>query len=150
MLKQPPRLIRITSFQSSKLILWSVRVAGDAGVVDHDIDRADFGFDPHAAGQRRLVVAHVPFIGGDPGFGGEGAGLLLVPGIVGHDGAALFLQRKADCLADAAGAAGNDCDACHECSLCASRCLSLPSGCIVKEVQRDAGKEKPRDLRGLS
>src|SRR3546814_12115472 len=60
------------------------------------------------------MVADVPFIGADAGAVGEGLRLFVVAGIVGDDGDALALEREADRLPDAAAAAGDDCDACHE------------------------------------
>ena len=46
-------------------------VARDAGIVDDDIDIAEVARDLRAAGLACVVIAHIPFIGGDSGAIGE-------------------------------------------------------------------------------
>ena len=60
-------------------------VAGDAGVVDHDIDRAEFLGHPRAPVDTRLVIAHVPFVRRGFRCVGEGPGLDVVARVVRDD-----------------------------------------------------------------
>src|SRR3546814_10105183 len=53
-------------------------VAGDAGVVDQHIDRAEIVDDPGDAALTGLMVGHVPFIGGNAVFLGECARLFVI------------------------------------------------------------------------
>src|SRR3546814_15862138 len=46
-------------------------VAGDAGIIHHDVDRSDLFGHPRAAVEAGLMVADVPFIGADAGAVGE-------------------------------------------------------------------------------
>src|SRR5688500_8565 len=87
-------------------------VAGDAGIVDEDVDRAELAFHLLRAGDAGVEVGDVPFVGLDAIAFAELARFLLVAGIVGGDGDALVAQRDADRFADAAGPAGDDCTAC--------------------------------------
>src|SRR5690606_21527407 len=90
-------------------------VAGDAGIVYDDVDRADFFGDARAAVEARLMVAHVPFIGPNAGAFGESLRLFVVPGVVDDHRDAIGLKSQRDCFSDAAAAAGDDCDTCHVC-----------------------------------
>ena len=83
-------------------------VAGDARIVDDDVDGAERFGDLRAAIEAGLMIAHVPFEGGDAGLVGEGLGLFLIAGIVGGDGIAHFLERETDRLPDASRSAGYD------------------------------------------
>src|SRR3546814_7639438 len=69
-------------------------VAGDAGIIHHDVDRSDLFGHPRAAVEAGLMVADVPFIGADAGAVGEGLRLFVVAGIVGDDGDALALRSE--------------------------------------------------------
>src|SRR5690606_33866881 len=89
-------------------------VAGDAGIVDDDIDRADLCRDAGAAVEAGLMVADVPFIGGDAGPIGKFARPFVIAAIVGDDGDAHVAQLQRNGFPDAATAAGDDCDTCHE------------------------------------
>src|SRR3954470_21938660 len=100
-------------------------VASDSGIVDEDVDRPQLGFDPGDSGDAGIVVGDVPFIGPDAGAGGEVACFLLVAGIIGGDGDSPVPERDADRLADAAGAAGDDCYACHDPLLLSCFCSGL-------------------------
>ena len=126
----------MTSFQSSKLILWSTRVAGDPGVVDHDVDRAKLGRDPLAAGEAGFVVADVPLVGGNAGLAGEARRTRVVAAIVGGDVEPHVLEREADRLADSPGAPGHDRHARH--------CIS-PAVCMGYEFSAARSCGKPRD-----
>src|SRR3546814_20166153 len=70
-------------------------VAGDAGIVDDDVDRPEFLGAARAIVEARLMVADVPFARGDPGPLGDRARLFFIAGIVCDAGAALFLQLQA-------------------------------------------------------
>ena len=59
MLKTPLRLVSITSRHWSRRHLVEQRVAGDAGVVDQDVDRAELGLDLLDAGRAGVVVGDV-------------------------------------------------------------------------------------------
>src|SRR3546814_15937030 len=91
-----------------------VAVSRDAGIIHHAVDRSGVCGQPRAAVEAGLMVAGVSFIGAAAGAVGEGLRLFVVAGIVGDDGDVLALEREADRLPDAAAAAGDDCDACHE------------------------------------
>ena len=84
------------------------RVAGDPGVVDENIDRAELGFDLADTVDARLMIGDVEFIGLDPGAVGEFARALVIAGIGRGDGHSLVLQSDADRLADPARSAGYD------------------------------------------
>src|SRR3546814_9156039 len=72
MIRRPPRFTRTdtlfpytTLFRSLVGHLQHDAVAGDAGVVDQHIDRAEIVDDPGDAALTGLMVGHVPFIGGN-------------------------------------------------------------------------------------
>ena len=89
-------------------------IAGDPGIIDHDVDRTDILFDLRASRDGRVVIAHVPFVGGYSGLVGEGARLGIVAAKIGDNPAALLLECKANRLANSAGTTGDDCYACHQ------------------------------------
>jgi hypothetical protein len=62
-----------------RLHLVQEAVKADAGIVDQDIDRADLLLDLRNACCTTLVVADIPFEGGNLGLGGEGAGMVFTP-----------------------------------------------------------------------
>ena len=109
MLKIEARLTRITSLHCSSVIRCSTRVAGDAGVVDQHVDRAELGLDLGftarcAVGEAADVALdhhHAELVGA--GLGGH-----LVAGVAGRDLEAVGLQPRADRPADAARAAGDE------------------------------------------
>src|SRR3546814_17056056 len=86
------------------------------------------------------MVADVPFIGADAGAVGKGPRPFVIAGIVGDDGDPLVLEREADRLSDAAAAAGDDCDACHENS--PPDCQAIPK--TRGDAPQVEGKESPR------
>jgi len=90
------------------------RVAGDSGVVDEHVDRPEVGFDLAHAFLARVIVGHVPFVGGDPGALGEFARALVVAGVIGSDLHSHVLEGDADRLANAARSAGDDRHSSHE------------------------------------
>ena len=89
------------------------RIAGDARVVDHDIDRAEFSLDSRACIKAGLVVAHIPFAHGNSGAIRKFLGRCIIATIVGDDQPTLFLQLQTDCFTDAACTAGYYCYARH-------------------------------------
>src|SRR5215207_2109550 len=93
------------------------RVAGDAGVVDQDIDRAEVRLHLLDAGRAGLVVGDRPLVDRDAGLGLELVRRIVIAGVVRGDRVARRLQRLRDRGADAARAAGDECDACHVSSL---------------------------------
>jgi hypothetical protein len=92
-------------------------VAGDPGVVDDDVDRAEVCGNLCTAVEAGPMVADVPAIGGYAGALGEGARLFVIACIISGDADAHILQRQRNGLADAAAPAGDDCYACHEFAL---------------------------------
>ena len=82
----------MTACHLSKLILWKRAVAGDAGVVDQDVDGADLGLDGLDAGLAGGVIADVELEDGDAGLGLEGVGGLVVAAVIGSDLVALGLE----------------------------------------------------------
>ena len=60
-------------------------VAGDAGIVDQDVDRPVLGLDLGDAGGAGVVIADVPFVDRDAGLRLELGGRLVIAGIVGRD-----------------------------------------------------------------
>ena len=77
-------------------------VAGDAGVGDDDVDRAEIGFDLRDARFGAFVVGHVPLVGLDAGFGGESGGLLVIAGVSCGDFVAVGFELLGDGFADTA------------------------------------------------
>ena len=88
-------------------------VAGDAGIVDDDIDRADIAGNLRAGGQRGFVVTNVELVGRDAGFLGEIPCRLVIAGIAGDHGETVAAQGFADCTPDPARAPGDDRYMCH-------------------------------------
>ena len=60
-------------------------VAGDAGVVDQDVDRAEIGLDLLQAGRAGVERGDIPFEDGDAGLGLELLRRLVVAAVVGGD-----------------------------------------------------------------
>jgi hypothetical protein len=88
-------------------------VAGDAGIVDQHVDRAEIGLHLGDAGRAGVVVGDRPLVGLDAGLGGEFLRRLVIAGIVRRDLVAGILQRDRDRRADAARTAGDQCNTCH-------------------------------------
>ena len=68
MLKAPLRLVSMTSLPLLRRHLVEHGVAGDAGIVDQDVDRAEIGLDLLDAGDAGVVVGDRPFVGLDAGL----------------------------------------------------------------------------------
>ncbi|CAH2604874.1 protein of unknown function [Rhodovastum atsumiense] len=88
-------------------------VTGDAGIVDQDLDPADFGFDLLDRRGALLVIGDVELVAANAGLLGEGLGRSVVAGVAGHHRAAGPLQVFADRSANAALAARHQCYPCH-------------------------------------
>src|SRR5579859_1615502 len=88
-------------------------VAGDAGIVNDDINGAEIVLDLLHAGEAGLMVAHVPLVGGDAGLLGEDLRLGVVAAIIGGHLQAHVTQGDADRLADPTGTTGHDRYAVH-------------------------------------
>src|SRR5690606_14155513 len=88
-------------------------VAGDAGVVDQHIHRPQRSLDLGHGALAVLERADVALDHHHAQLLGRGAGGGLVAGVAGGDRQAVLLKPLDDGLADAAGAAGHECDACH-------------------------------------
>src|ERR1700677_4838949 len=80
------------------------RIAGDAGIIDQDLDRPEIGADPAKPGDAGLVVRNIPFIDWDPGLGLELGRDFVVAVIDGSHFVAGCAQPFADRRADAARA----------------------------------------------
>ena len=113
MLKTPDRLVSIDFLPLFARHLVKHRVAGDAGIVDQHVDRAEVGLHLFDAGRAGIVVGDRPFVDGDAGFRFEPGGSLVVAGIVRRDLVAGVLQRHRDRSADAARSTRDDCHPCH-------------------------------------
>ena len=88
-------------------------VAGDAGVVDQHVDRAEVGLHLCEAGRAGVEIADVPLVDVDAGLGLE-LGRRFVVAVIGRrDLVAGGRQRFGDRRADAARAAGDDCHSAH-------------------------------------
>ena len=61
------------------------RVARDAGVGNNDFDGAQIRFDLRDTRGRAFIIAHVPLVGFDAGFGCELGRGFVVAGISGSD-----------------------------------------------------------------
>ena len=92
-------------------------VAGDAGIVDDDVDRAVFFCHLAAGILHRVEIADVELDRRNAGFIGEFARRIVIARIIGDDGEfALVAQAFADGAADSARAPGNDGHTCHDLS----------------------------------
>src|SRR6185437_1137175 len=89
------------------------RVAGDAGIVDQHVDRAEFVDDALKAAIASFVVRHIEAVTADAGFLGAAARRLLIAAI--HRGHFVpgALKLFGNGAADAARAAGDDRYPCH-------------------------------------
>ena len=83
-------------------------VAGDARVVDDNIDRAKLFFDSGAAFKAGFVIADIPFARNDAGRLREGGGLFVVAAIIGDDRVSLAFEALADGFPDPACSACDD------------------------------------------
>ena len=114
MLKQPPRLVSITSCH----FWWSIRFIVVSRVMPALLTSTSTG--PSSASTLRTPSWQasksddVPFVGGDAGAVGELARALVIAGVIGGDLHAHVLERDADRLADAARAAGDDRHSSHD------------------------------------
>src|SRR5665213_18129 len=88
-------------------------VAGDAGVVDQDLDRAESGLDLLHAGRAGREVGNVEFERGDAGLRGERLGRVVIAGVIRRHLVAGAGQRLGDGAADAARPARHDRHPCH-------------------------------------
>ena len=88
-------------------------VAGDAGIVDQHVDRAEIGLDLFERLDAGVVGGHAPFVDGDAGLGLELVRRLVVAGVTGGDFVARGLERLGDRRADTACSARHHCDAWH-------------------------------------
>ena len=89
------------------------RVAGDAGIVDQDVDRPELGLDLLDALGASVVVGDAPLVDRNAGLGLEALRGLVVAGIVRGHPVARRLQRLRDRGADAAAAARHQRNPCH-------------------------------------
>ncbi len=90
------------------------RVAGDASVGDNHVDRAQIRLNLGDARGRFVIIADVPFVGLDTGFGGEGGGSFVVAGIGGGDVVSVCFQFLGNGRADAARTPGDECNFSHD------------------------------------
>jgi hypothetical protein len=88
-------------------------VAGDAGVVDQNLDRPKFRLDLLHAGRGGVRISHVPLVGRDAGLGLELVGGGVIAMIDGGDRVARVLEPLGDRRPDAAGTTGDDGDFRH-------------------------------------
>ena len=116
MLKQPPRLVSITSCH----FCWSMRFIVVSRVMPALLTSTSTG--PRSASTWRTpswqasIVGDVPFVGRDAGALGELARALVIAGVVRRDLHAHVLERDADRFANAARAAGDDRHSSHDSS----------------------------------
>src|SRR6185436_8766109 len=90
------------------------RIAGDARIVDEDVDGPELALHLAHALDARVEVGYVPLEALDPGALGELARPFLIAGIIGRDLHAHVAQRHADCFADAARTARHDRHSSHQ------------------------------------
>src|SRR2546426_1218704 len=89
-------------------------VAGNAGVVDQDVDRAELRLDFLQSGGASLIGADVPLEDRDSGRGLEFLRRLVVAAVIGGDLASGGAQGLGNRRADAARTAGDHRNACHD------------------------------------
>ena len=109
-------------------------VAGDAGVVDEDLDRAELGLDLGHARLAGVVIGHRPFEGLDAGLVGEFPRRVVVAGVVRRDIAARLLERHRDRRADPPRPARHKCRPCH---------VSPPLQCRLERCRPGSGRRLP-------
>ena len=68
-------------------------VAGDAGIIDQDIDRAEVLFDFGEAGGTGVVARHVPLVDRNAGLGFELRRSFIITGVIGGHRIAGGFQR---------------------------------------------------------
>src|SRR5665213_1370231 len=88
-------------------------VAGDTGVVDQDLDRAEIGLDLLHAGRAGREVGNVELERGDACLRGERLGRVVIAGVIRRHLVAGAGQRLGDGAADAARPARHDRHPCH-------------------------------------
>ena len=93
--------------------MWNGGVAGDAGVVDEHVDRAELGLDLLHAFGAGIEIADVPFVDGDAGLGLELLRRRIIAGIARRDLVAGRFQRLADRSSDAPRTTRHQCNTCH-------------------------------------
>src|SRR3546814_3245511 len=71
----------------------------------------------------------------------------VIAGIVGDDGDPLVLEREADRLSDAAAAAGDDCDACHENSPTDCQAIPKTRGDAPQVEGKESRRQRTRIVR---
>ena len=130
-------------------------VAGDAGVVDQDVDGAEVGFDLRHAIPDRLEIADVELVDPDAGAVGKFLRPLVVAAIIRRHLAAGLHQRDGDRLADATGSARDQCYARHDVILLLCSPPIVPERgraafCRVRlKVLRAAGNDPGQLTEGL-
>src|SRR5258708_640138 len=92
-------------------------VAGDAGVVHQDLDRAQILFDARDPGLAGFEVADIEAVDRDAGFLVEGVGDAVIAAIDRGPPVARIFEPREDRRADAARAAGDRRYPCHTASL---------------------------------
>ena len=88
-------------------------VAGDAGIVDENVDGAELGFDRADARLAGSGIGDVELEDRDAGLGFELVGGFVIAAVIGGNLVARFLQGLRNRGTDAAGAAGDQCNARH-------------------------------------
>ena len=89
------------------------RIAGDARIVDQNVNRTQVGFHSGNAGGAGVIVRDIPFIGLDASFGGECGSLFIITCIGGRDSVACGLQGSGNGGTDPSGASSDECDTGH-------------------------------------
>src|SRR5262249_42118042 len=88
-------------------------VAGDAGIVDDDLDGTERGRHLLHARLAILEGRDIPFEDGDAGLFPERLGAFVIARIVGGDLVARLFKADGNRFTDAARAAGHHCHPCH-------------------------------------
>src|SRR3546814_16817068 len=96
------------------------------------------------------MIANYQRARGYPGPVGERALLVVIAGIVGDDGDALFLQLQRNRFPDAAAAAGDDCDACHKSSSPTGYRMMIRPRRGAPQVDRNVNRKAIREAGRLN
>jgi hypothetical protein len=88
-------------------------VAGDAGIVDQDVDEPELGLDLFQAGRAGLEGRHVPLVDRDAGLGLELLRRLVIAAVIGRHHAARPFQGFRDRGPDAARSTCHHRNSCH-------------------------------------
>ena len=83
-------------------------VAGDAGIIDQDLHRAEIGFNPGDACLTGVEIGYIDLVDGDAGRFFEFLGCLVVTAIDGRNRVPFVFQLFGNHPADSAGTAGDD------------------------------------------